>query len=502
MIFSPEDLAARKRLASEFEVYAAACLKIRTKSGAIEPLKLNRAQLFLHAIAEKQRAETGKVRIIGLKGRQQGFSTYVEGRIYWRVTHQKGVRAFILTHEEEATKNLFEMANRYHEHCPELVRPHTGAANANELNFDLLDSGYKVGTARTKGTGRSSTLQYFHWSEVAHSQNAAEHAAGVMQAVPDLPGTEQFLESTGNGIGNFFHGEWQKAEAGESDFIPVFIPWFWQEEYRRPAPEGFVLQPEESALMDFFKLDKEQIVWRRAKIVELGSEMLFKQEYPMTSVEAFQVTGQESFIPAELILRARKAHVDPSGLLVVGVDPARFGDDRTAIAFRRTRKVTKVDTYTKKDTMEVVGICSRILKNHQPAMMFIDVVGLGAGVVDRLKELGWGAQIMAVNAGARATKEKLFVNLGAQMWGDLKAWLENGPVQIPDSDTLHADLQNRGFGYDSNQRLKLEKKEDMKKRGVRSPDEGDAVALTFAAPVGASLPPLPQQVPDYFGISE
>jgi hypothetical protein len=102
----------------------------------------------------------------------------VEGRIYWRVTHAKGVRAFILTHEDEATKNLFEMANRYHEHCPEVVRPRTGAANANELNFDLLDSGYKVGTARTKGTGRSSTLQFFHGSEVAHWANADEHAAG------------------------------------------------------------------------------------------------------------------------------------------------------------------------------------------------------------------------------------------------------------------------------------------------------------------------------------
>lgn len=502
MTNSSSELAIRQRLKDDFEHYAPRCLRIRTKSGAIEPLKLNRAQLYLHGIAEKQRKETGKVRIIGLKGRQQGFSTYVEGRIYWRVTHQRGVRAFILTHEEEATKNLFDMANRYHEHCPELVRPHTGAANANELNFDILDSGYKVGTARTKGTGRSSTLQFFHWSEVAHSQNATEHAAGVMQAVPDLPGTEMFLESTGNGIGNFFHSEWQKAEAGESGFTPVFIPWFWQEEYRRTLPEGFSVQPDEHALMDFFKLDLEQVAWRRAKIAELGSEMLFRQEYPNTAAEAFQVTGQEAYISAELILRARKANVDPSGLLVVGVDPARFGDDRTAIAFRRTRKVTKIDTYSKKDTMEVAGICARILKNHAPAMMFIDVVGLGAGVVDRLKELGWGERIMAVSAGSRPVLDKLYSNKGAEMWGDMKHWLENGPVQLPDEDALQADLQNRGYKFDSNNRLVLEKKEDMKKRGVRSPDMADAVALTFAAPVSAGAPAMPQQEPDYFGVGE
>lgn len=497
---SSEELAIRQRLKDDFEHYAPRCLKIRTKTGSVEPLVLNKAQAHLHAITEKQRRETGKVRIIGVKGRQQGFSTYVEGRFYWRITHQKGVRAFILTHEDEATKNLFEMANRYHEHCPALVKPHTGAANANELNFDKLDSGYKVGTARTKGTGRSSTLQFFHGSEVAHWPNAEDHAAGVMQAVPDGPGTEVFLESTGNGPGNYFHMTWQKAEAGESDFIPVFIPWFWQTEYRRPA-DGFLPSPEEAAIADFFKLDAQQMAWRRAKVAELGSDLLFKQEYPCTAVEAFQFSGQESFIPADLILRARKSTVDPYGPLLVGVDPARFGDDRTAIAFRRTRKVTKIDTYSKKDTMEVAGICSRILKNHGPAMMFIDVVGIGAGVVDRLNELGWGDKIMAVNAGERAIKDKLYSNRRAEMWGELKEWMQER-VQVPDDDALQADLQGPAFKYDSNQRLVLEKKEDMKKRGVRSPDMADSVALTFAAPIGTPLPALAQQQPEFFGVNE
>jgi hypothetical protein len=370
------------------------------------------------------------------------------------------------------------------------------------LNFDLLDSGYKVGTARTKGTGRSSTLQFFHGSEVGHWANADEHAAGVMQAVPDLPGTEMYLESTGNGPGNFFHRTWQQAEAGESDFVPVFIPWFWQDEYRRAPEAGFAASPEEAALKSFFGLDDAQLSWRRAKIVELGSETLFKQEYPCTAAEAFQFSGTESFIPAELILKARKENVMPAGPLVVGVDPARFGDDRTAIAFRRTRKVTKVDCYTKKDTMEVAGICSRILKNHQPAMMFIDVVGIGAGVVDRLRELGWGSKITPVNAGGKANREKLYVNKGAEMWGDMKKWLEDGPVQIPDDDALQADLQNRGFKYDSNQRLVMEKTEDMKKRGLRSPDMAVSVALTFSEPVGMPLPPLPEQEPEYFGVGE
>lgn len=493
---SSSEMEIRQRLKDDFAHYASKCLQIRTKAGAISPLVLNKAQLYLHERAEEQRRIKGKVRIIGLKGRQQGFSTYVEGRLYWRVSHSKGVRAFILTHEDEATKNLFEMANRYHEHCPSLVKPSTGAANANELNFDVLDSGYKVGTARTKGTGRSSTLQFFHGSEVAHWANADDHVSGVLQAVADLPGTEVFLESTANGVGNFFHQAWQQAEAGESDYEAVFIPWFWQQEYRREG--DFHASPEERAYGDFYKLDDQQLAWRRAKIVELKSGLLFKQEYPATAAEAFQVTGMESYIPSDLILGARKRTADTTGRLIIGVDPARFGDDRTAIAFRRSRKVTKIDTYSKKDTMEIAGICARLLKNHQPAAMFIDVVGMGAGVVDRLMELGWGQKIIAVNGGERARDPDHYMNKRAEMWGEMKEWLEQRTVQIPDDDALQADLQGPAFKFDSSQRLVLEKKEDMKKRGVRSPDLGDAIALTFAEAIGSEVKALPQEEPFSF----
>ena len=130
---SDRELAIRQRLKDDFEHYASRCLKIRTKSGAVEPLLLNAAQLYLHAKLEEQRARTGKVRALVLKGRQQGISTYIGGRYYWRSTHSRGKRVFILTHEQEATNNLFGMVERYHEHCPQLVKPSTGAANAKEL---------------------------------------------------------------------------------------------------------------------------------------------------------------------------------------------------------------------------------------------------------------------------------------------------------------------------------------------------------------------------------
>src|SRR5215213_2063515 len=121
------------RLRSDFPFFAEHCLSIRTKSGSIEPFILNRAQTYIHERLEEQKARTGKVRALILKGRQQGCSTYVAGRFYHRATHAIGLRCFILTHEDAATQNLFEMVNRYHEHVDAAVKPTTGAANAKEL---------------------------------------------------------------------------------------------------------------------------------------------------------------------------------------------------------------------------------------------------------------------------------------------------------------------------------------------------------------------------------
>jgi hypothetical protein len=134
--------------------------------------------------------------------------------------------------------------------------------------------------------------------------------------------------------------------------------------------------------------------------------------------------------------------------------------------------------------MEVAGLCVKAIKDNGLAKLFVDVGGLGAGVVDRLNEMGYRDKIHAVNSGEKPLDDVLYVNKRAEMWGEMKVWLSEQPAQIPDLDSLHADLASPMYGYDSNQRLKLERKEDMKKRGLRSPDEGDALALTFAFPVG------------------
>jgi hypothetical protein len=493
---SSDELAIRQRLKDDFIHYASKCLKIRTKAGQVEPLILNKAQRYVHERLEAQRAATGKVRALVLKGRQQGISTYIGGRYYWRVTHRRGLRVFILTHEQTATDNLFGMANRYHQHCPALVKPSTGAANAKELSFDGLDGGYEVGTAGTKAVGRSKTIQLFHGSEVGFWPHAASHFASVIQAIPDLPDTEIVLESTANGLGGEFHERWQQAEAGIGDYEAIFVPWFWQDEYSRPVPPDFHLDDEEVEYAEAHGLSREQMAWRRAKVAELKDPMLFKQEYPATASEAFQTTGHDSFIKPDVVLAARKASFTGFGPLVAGADPARFGDDRFSIALRQGRKLISVESKSKLDVVQGANWCREVINIHKPVKMFIDVGGLGAGTVDILKS--WGAPydriVVPVNFGGE-TFEKARVgkdgkpmagcrNRRAEMWAKSKEWLEEvGGADIPDRDALQADACGPTYGYDVNQRLQLESKEKMRQRGIRSPDEWDAVVLTFAEPV-------------------
>lgn len=415
----------------------------------------------------------------------------------WRTTHEKGVRAYILTHEDDASQNLFSMAKRYFEHLPPFVKPHTSAANAKELHFDVLDSGYQIGTAGNKSVGRSQTNQYFHGSEVAFWPNAAEHAKGILQTIPDASGTEVIYESTANGLGNFFHQQWKMAERGEGEFIPIFVPWFWQAEYSKDIPEGFGQTDEERTLSNQYGLTPEQVFWRRLKIVELSAdgsdgERSFKQEYPCNAAEAFQLSGENGLIIPDVVVRARKNEVNGNGPLVVGVDPSR-GGDRFSMIKRQGRKAydkrnwigDQVDSLGK-----MVSKCRRMLDEvcpeagKKPDMMFVDAGG-GADLVDRLNELGYEGRVKAIYFGSSPLNEEKYTNKRGEMWGECNLWLrdENLEVQIPDDDELQADLCASPYRRDSHDRIVLLKKDEIKKKYGFSPDDGDSLALTFAEPV-------------------
>lgn len=494
-----EEKRIRQRLRDDFPHYAEKCLTIRLKevdgkSGKTAKFVLNKAQRYIHKRLEEQKRETGKVRAYILKGRQQGCSTYIGGRFYHETTHSPGFKTFILTHLEDATSNLFKMVNRFHDNCPDLVKPSTSHSNRKELVFDKLDSAYSLGTAGSGAVGRSDTIDLFHGSECAFWKNVKELKTGVFQAASAAE--EIILESTANGFDEMFFPGWQAAEAGLSEYIAIFVPWFWQTEYFTSPGKDFVMTPEEEKLFSEYRNDgmtKGNILWRRLKLLNdfSGDEILFKQEYPCCAHEAFQVTGLNPFITPGCVLAARKrTDVEPGGAHIVGLDPAR-GGDRTSFYHRQGRVAWAGKIYKTPDTKAIIGEIRRLFEEpdnpENPIdWMFIDIGGLGGPIYDQVKDMPFGRFIIPVNFGSTDVfNPERYLNKRAEMWGEARDWLEDEaePVSIPDVDSLQADACGPGFKYDSRQRLVLESKEDMKKRGVRSTDEFDSLALTFAQPV-------------------
>lgn len=481
----PIDLVALHEATENLQLFCASMLKVKDKRGDIVPFFWNRAQRHIHAALEKQRKEKGYVRALLLKGRQQGGSTYIGARFYHRTSTQPGRSAFIVAHEDKATTNLFEMVKRYQQHNP--LQPKIKNSNAKELIFADLDAGYKLATAGSDDVGRSNTAQMLHGSEFAYWQNAAMHLAGIGNTIALADGTEVILESTGNGIGNQFHLMWQTAEAGEGEYVAIFVPWFWQDEYEADPPENWELSPADVEYQEAYELNFRQMAFRHAKLTEYGpgNEWLFDQEYPANPSLAFRSATANPLISPSLVMAAvnNLYFRERQGSFLIGCDPAGEGDDRTAIVFRQGRTVFRVEYHTKLDTMQIAGKLASYHAQYSPDGIFVDKLGLGAGVYDRLVELQ--IPVIGVGAGAKATDTERYENKRAEMWWLMAKWFEDKPVRLPNDMALVADLSTFQPETSSNGRRQLESKQKLKRRGIRSPDGGDALALTFAEPVAS-----------------
>ena len=304
--------------------YIENCLKIKTKSGTVVPFRLNDAQRKLYAVAKRQQDAGKPVRLIILKARQLGFSTLTEGLIFHACATRKNVNALIVAHREDATANLFRMSKLFYDELPAPVKPMLRASNAQELVFENpsklrserearpgLRSRIRCATAGGRGIGRSDTLQCVHLSEYAFwpdgADGKASTLAGILQAVPSLPGTMVVIESTANGFEDFKE-RWDAAVAGENDFEPVFFAWFENPDYSMPVVPGTEWTPEERELRDAYRLTDEQLQWRRWCIANNcgGSLDMFRQEYPASPGEAFLHSGTGVFDNEQIVLRLER----------------------------------------------------------------------------------------------------------------------------------------------------------------------------------------------------
>ena len=279
---------------------------------------------------------------------------------------------------------------------------------------------------------------------------------------------------------------WEVAEGGLTDGEPMFFV------FGNPTRNT-------GKFAEIFK--RQQHIWQCNQIDSRTAKMTNKELFKEWADEwgedsdffrvrvrgVFPRASDTQFIPGDKVSQAqievpRYLGDDP---LICGVDVARGGGDECVIQFRRgkdakSEKVYKIPAEKSRDSMRLISVLSTIFTDHQPDVINVDETGLGGPIVDRLRQLGWN--VNGINFGSRADDEKHYVNKVAEMWARMRVWVMTGG-SIHDDPQLEAQLTEREYSHNSKDKLVLESKDQLKKRGMTSPDWADALALTFAVEI-------------------
>lgn len=197
----------------------------------------------------------------------------------------------------------------------------------------------------------------------------------------------------------------------------------------------------------------------------------------------FPTESTDTLIALKYAEQALRKENPADGNWFIGLDPARFGEDRTAFVIRKGDDVKLIDWYQKEDTMQTVGRAIHYLQEYPEAKMKIDPIGIGAGVVDRLKETEYSERIEGINVAEKAESdgEMKYINIRAKLYWRLRQKFMNNEIKLVDKGTIVSDLTNLKYRFRSSDgAIQIESKEELKKRGLRSPDLADALALSYA----------------------
>ena len=305
------------------------------------------AQRRYVAEVERQYNQGKPVRIVVLKARQLGISTSTEGIMFnWGFMHP-GTNGLIATYENDQSEDLFNKVQYFWDTWPYKELFNLKYATKHHFHWIETNSKLRVATAGNRTGARGSTLHAVHLSEVAFYADPRKFLLGLKQTVPNRHKTIVVLESTANGVGNYFYEFWNEAMEGGNDYVPLFFPWWKHPEYRLPTTLTIrsELDPDEKHLLRL-GASYENIAWRRWAIANLteGDLDKFMQEYPSTDEEAFITSGRPIFSPTKLrdVYDEARGHrgllieepngrmrfvSDPSGSLTIFKAPRR-GDRR------------------------------------------------------------------------------------------------------------------------------------------------------------------------------
>lgn len=305
-----------------FEAWAERCVVIRDKaSGRDVPLRLNDGQRKVLGVLEGQRRAGKPLRLIVLKARQWGCSTFILAYMAWIQTmHRRNWHSVILAHVKDSAANIRGMYTKLIDNYPPEMwdgdeppcfRPFERSVNSRIITG--RGCRVMIGSCENQDSLRGNDVAMVHMSEVAYWRMSENHdpadlVRSVVSSVPLVPLSMVVMESTANGVGSYFHREWLRAEAGQSDKAPVFVAWHDISYYRLEVADADALEkeltPYERNLRDCFGLTPEQIAWYHTKSLEIGDMKRMMAEFPSTPQEAFANTGNGVF-SAEHVERLR-----------------------------------------------------------------------------------------------------------------------------------------------------------------------------------------------------
>lgn len=214
--------------------------------------------------------------------------------------------------------------------------------------------------------------------------------------------------------------------------------------------------------------------------------------YRVRVLGEFPTSDDDTIISLELAQSSvnRDSRAAQDAAVLWGLDVARFGNDKSALAKRKANELMEpVERWKGLDTMQLVGIVKAEWDNtapeDRPAEILVDSIGIGSGVVDRLRELG--LPVRGINVSETPSMVDTYLNLRAELWFKCKAWFASRDARMPQDEDLLAELVTPRYKFTSSGKMQVESKEDMKRRGLSSPDAADAFVLTFASDAATAL---------------
>lgn len=466
-------------------------LRVKSKLAKVVPLISPDfpAQEEFAALVRQTREEGLPIRIAGLKARQVGLTSIADGILFNRTVLYPNVSSLIISMDLESAKMIHDKNEIFYDMLPAGMRPMRARSSTREMVFANpsrarrsknpgLRSRIWVESAKKLTLGRSHTIHNLLASEVAYWKDGAEVALAALNAVPEEPGTCVILDSTANGVGDFFYDMYEMAKKPYSTWKAWFFPWFKQPEYRRRPDDIYNaddLEPEEQELMKLYNLDLEQICWRRMAIVERcsGDVELFRQEMPSNDEEAFLTSGRPAFsiphvrdqrrfaLPGTCIeiqrtsigVNVRPISAGPFRIFEppqhghtysIGADcssGAEDGDFQCAEVIDALSKRHVAEFHAMMDPVEYAFYLDRIARMYNNAVVAVEKNGDGVNVVARLaqiydnqwREERWDetGSKMSKRVGWLTTDEKKRL-----LMHDLQAALRHTEIQIRSGELL------------------------------------------------------------------